>query len=265
LKALLSAAPSLKGHVMLPRRLLLCALLLCPVFAHADWRDLLNKITRGGEDAVTAENASAALGLSEEDIVAGLKDALNTATALAVDLLGKEGGFMDNPEVRIPLPDELDWVEKSLRKVGQDKLADDFVLSMNNAAEQAVPVALGQFRGAINAMTLDDAKGILNGPDDAATQYFRKYAEEGLREEFLPIVKEATDSTGVTSAYKNMTKYAGSFGSFFEQQSVDVDAYVTDKALAGLFKVVAEEEARIREDPVARSTDLLKKVFGAED
>lgn len=169
---------------------------------------------------------------------------------------------MDNPAVQIPLPEELEWVEKNLRKVGQEKLADDFVLSMNRAAEKAVPVALEQFQTAIKAMTLEDAKSILKGPDDAATEYFRKHAEAGLRESFLPLVKEATDSTGVTSAYKDMTKYAGGFGSFIKQQTVDLDEYVTEQSLDGLFKIVAEEEARIREDPVARSTDLLRKVFG---
>jgi hypothetical protein len=248
--------------MMFYSRLFLSALLLLSASAQADWKDLLDKITGKGAEAVSTENAAAALGLSEEDMVAGLKDALNTATELAVNALGTEGGFVDNPLVHIPLPDELEWIEKSLRKLGKDQLADDFVLTMNQAAEKAVPVALEQFRGAIAAMTLDDARGILKGPDDAATQYFRAHAETRLREEFLPIVQEATDSSGVTSAYKEMTKYASGLGGFLKQQSVDVDAYVTEHTLDGLFTVVAQEEKRIREDPVARSSDLLKKVFG---
>lgn len=246
-------------------RLLLGTLLSVCMPAQADWRDMLDQLTRGTQETATDKKAAATLGLSEEDIVAGLKDALNTATEIAVRTLGKEGGFMDNPAVQIPLPDELEWVEKNLRKVGQEKLADDFMLSMNSAAERAVPVALEQFQAAIAAMTLEDAASILRGQEDAATQYFRKHAESGLREGFLPIVKEATDSAGVTSAYKDMTQYAGGFSSFLKDQTVDLDEYVTEQTLDGLFKIVAEEEARIRKDPVARSTDLLRKVFAVTE
>jgi hypothetical protein len=248
---------------MIFRRLLLGSLVFVCVSAQADLKGMFDQLTQGSKGAATTENAAATLGLSEEDIVSGLKDALNTASEIAVQTLGTEGGFMDNPAVQIPLPDELEWVEKSLRKVGQEKLADDFVLSMNRAAEKAVPVALDQFQAAIKAMSLEDATSILHGSEDAATQYFRKHAEASLRESFLPIVKEATDSTGVTSAYKDMTEYAGGFSSFLKKQTGDLDEYVTEQTLDGLFKIVAVEEARIREDPVARSTELLKKVFGA--
>ena len=132
---------------------------------------------------------------------------------------------------------------------------------MNRAAEEAVPAALEQFQSAISAMSLEDAKGILNGPDDAATEYFRKHSASDLREQFLPIVKQTTASAGVTSAYKNMTAQLGGLGGMFGSKSLDMDEYVTDKTLDGLFSIVAEEEARIRKDPVARSSELLKKVF----
>ena len=114
----------------------------------------------------------------------------------------------------------------------------------------------------ISALVRPYARGILEGPDDAASRYFREHSEAALREQFLPIVKETTASAGVTSAYKNMTGKLGGLGGMFNTQSLDVDEYVTDRALDGLFTIVAQEEARIREDPVARSTDLLKKVFG---
>ena len=229
--------------------------------ARADWTDLLDKVPDSAKQAVTSSNVASATGLSQTEIVAGLKEALDTATAAAVSQLGKAGGFLDNPQVRIPLPDQLQWAEKSLRTLGQEELADEFISTMNQAAEQAVPVALEQFQSAISAMSVEDARGILNGPDDAATQYFCKHSQASLREQFLPIVKETTGSAGVTSAYKNMTKQAGALGGF-NTKSLDVDEYVTDKALDGLFTVVAQEEARIRADPVARSTELLKKVFG---
>ena len=230
--------------------------------ARADWTDLLEKIPDSAKQAVTSSDVASASGLSHTEIVAGLKEALDTATATAVSKLGKAGGFLDNPQVRIPLPDQLNWVEKGLRKAGQQELADDFITTMNRAAEEAVPAALEQFQGAISAMSLEDARGILNGPDNAATEYFRKHSATGLREQFLPIVKETTASAGVTSAYKNMTAPVASLDGMFGTQSLDVDEYVTDKALDGLFSIVAQEEARIREDPVARSTELLKKVFG---
>ncbi|WP_279244834.1 DUF4197 domain-containing protein [Candidatus Litorirhabdus singularis] len=244
-------------------RILLGIVLLCSGQAQADWKDLLDTVTDTAKDSTTAKQATAALGLSEEEVVLGLKEALNTSTRIAVETLGKQGGFMDNPLVRIPLPEELEWVEKSLRKAGQDKYADDFVLTMNRAAEKAVPIALEQFEGAISAMTLDDANKILSGPDDAATAYFREHAEKPLRERFLPIVKEATDAAGVTAAYKEMTSYAGGFSSFFSKQAIDVDEYVTEQTLDGLFQMVAAEEARIRTDPVARTSELLEQVFGA--
>jgi len=188
----------------------------------------------------------------------------------AVGRLGHDGGFLTNLNVKIPMPEKLQTVDKTLRAVGQDKLADDFVNTMNHAAEQAVPEAAGAFGDAIKGMSIEDAKGILAGPNDAATQYFRRTTETNLFVRFLPIVKKATDQTGVTAAYKQLMEKAdsgnpfGSFGrSLLGAESVDVDAYVTNKALDGLFKMVAEEEERIRENPVARTSDLLKKVFGA--
>lgn len=243
----------------------LVVILLLPLLSattRADWKDLINKVPDSARDTVNSLDTTGTASLSNSEIVAGLKEALNNATEIAVTELGKVGGFLDNPQVRIPLPDQLQWAEKSLRTVGQEELADEFISTMNQAAEQAVPVALEQFQSAISAMSVEDARGILNGPDDAATQYFRKHSQAGLREQFLPIVKETTGSAGVTSAYKNMTKQAGALGGLLNTKSLDVDEYVTDKALDGLFTMVAQEEARIRADPVARSTELLKKVFG---
>jgi hypothetical protein len=149
-------------------------------------------------------------------------------------------------------------------------LADEFVTTMNHAAEQAVPEAAGVFADAIKGMSIEDARAILTGTNNAATQYFRRTTETNLFAEFLPIVKQATDQTGVTSAYKQLmakTEGANSFGSFGRSllgtESMDVDAYVTNKALDGLFVMVAAEEKSIRENPAARTTALLQKVFGA--
>jgi len=207
--------------------------------------------------------------LSQDQVVQGLKEALGKGVQQAIGQLGHDGGFLTNMNVKIPMPEKLHSVEKTLRALRQDKLADEFVMTMNHAAEQAVPEAAGVFADAIKAMSISDAKSILTSTNNAATQYFRKTTEGTLYERFLPIVKAATDKTGATSAYKrimekvNGSNSFGSFGgSFLNAGSVDVDAYVTNKALDGLFKMVAEEEKRIRENPVARTTDLLQKVFG---
>jgi hypothetical protein len=153
----------------------------------------------------------------------------------------------------------------------QDKLADEFVTSMNRAAEQAVPEATMVFADAVRQMSIDDAKAILTGPNDAATQYFRRTTSTNLFQRFHPIVQKATASAGVTSTYKKMTAAAGNssnslmkgLGGLMGSDAMDVDSYVTNKALDGLFKMVAEEEAKIRANPAARTTDLLQKVFSA--
>ena len=198
-------------------------------------------------------------------MVSGLKEALEKGTQFAVDSLGKDGGFLDNSAVKIPMPDSLSWVEKSLRSLHQDELADEFIGTMNHAAEQAVPEAATIFGTAIQNMSVEDAQGILAGPDDAATQYFRTNTEAAMTEKMRTIVEEATARAGVTSAYKNMTARAGGMTSLLSGDATDLDSYVTGKTLDGLFLMIAEEEKKIRENPLARSTDLLKKVFGASE
>lgn len=165
------------------------------------------------------------------------------------------------------MPETLQKVERTLRTLRQDKLADEFVATMNRAAEQAVPAAAAVLGDAVKQMTLADAKAILTSTNNAATAYFRRTSETNLHQRFLPIVQKATEKAGVTGAYKKMTEKA-SFGgfsaaSFLGQDATDLDGYVTRKALDGLFLKIGQEEQRIRENPVARTTDLLQKVFGA--
>jgi hypothetical protein len=214
--------------------------------------------------------ASGLNALSQDQVVQGLKEALSEGVGHAVSQLGQADGFLTNLSVKIPMPEKLRTVEKTLRTLKQDQLADDFVSTMNHAAEQAVPVAAGVFADAIKGMSIEDAKAILTGPNDAATKFFRKATQTNLFEQFLPIVRTATDKAGVTAKYKQMTAAAsgksllGSFGeSLLGTESIDLDGYVTQKALDGLFTMVAAEENRIRENPAARSTELLQQVFGA--
>lgn len=230
--------------------------------AQAGWLDdLKKKLGEMQSSPTTTSTVTAAL--TDEDMVRGLKEALSKGTQQAIANLGKDGGFLNNLDVKIPLPDELAKVEKLLRRLGQDKYADQFVATLNHAAEKAVPEAATLFADSISQMSLADAKSILKGPDDAATQYFRKSSEAKLKERFLPIVKTATDQAGVTAAYKKLMQKAGPAAQFLSPGAADLDTYVDDKAVDGLFKMIAVEEKRIRQDPVARTTDLLKKVFGS--
>lgn len=224
--------------------------------ARAGWLDQLF----GGSKSNTVTAATA---LSADEITRGLKDALAQGTEKAIRNLGQSNGFLGNVAVKIPMPEKLQTVEKGLRMANQGKYADEFIATMNHAAETAVPESAAIIGDSIRAMTIEDANNILRGPDDAATQYFRKVGEPRLKEKFLPIVKQATEKAGVTAAYKNLTGKAGFAAAFIQKEGLDVDQYVTDKALDGLFQMIAVEENEIRKNPAARGTDLLKKVFGS--
>ncbi len=240
----------------------LAGVVAAPPAAHADWRDLLKKAEETVKGAGGTE-ATTAAALSGSEVAGGLKEALDVGIQRAIDYLGRDGGFLDDPAVRIPMPKPLQPVESTLRRFGQDELADNFVQTMNHAAERAVPETLDIFRDSVEAMTIEDAKAILNGPDDAATQYLRRTSGERIRQAIRPIVEEATDKAGVTAAYKRMAGQAGNMLSgFVDSGSLDLDQHVTTGAVDGLFLKLAEEEQRIRENPAARSTELLKKVFG---
>jgi hypothetical protein len=245
------------------------ALLLSLISTRAGVLDSLGFGKKGTNES-TALSSSLAGSLSQDQVAQGLKEALGKGVQQAVSRLGHEGGFLTNLNVRIPMPEKLHSVEKTLHVLGQDKLADEFVTTMNRAAEQAVPEAAGGFGNAIQSMSIEDAKAILTGTTNAATQYFRRTTETNLYAKFLPIVKQATSQTGVTATYKQLMDKAGAGStlgslsrSFLGAESLDVDAYVTNKALDGLFKMVAQEEKLIRENPAARTTALLQKVFGA--
>jgi hypothetical protein len=242
--------------------------------ARADW---LNALGIGSSTTNSAASASPALVvLSDTQVANGLKDALGNGLQHAIATLGHDGGFLTNLEVKIPLPEKLQTVQKTLHAMKQDKYSDEFVATMNHAAEQAVPAAAEVFGDAVKQMSIDDAKAILAGPDDAATQFFRRTTQTNLYARFLPIVQKATAQTGVTATYKKMlaqvnnsgsSLFGGSLGGlenkYVGTDTLDVDAYVTNQALAGLFKLVADEEKQIRQNPVARTTDVLKQVFGA--
>ncbi len=209
------------------------------------------------------KTTTAASSVSDSEISGGLKEALSKGLRSAVDTLGRENGFLGDVRVKIPLPNTLQKLEKALRVAGQGKAVDEFVGSMNNAAEKAVPVAYDVFVDAVKKMSFDDARQILfSGQDDSATQFFRRTSEENLRGKFRPIVEDFTEKTGVTNKYKAMVGKAGFAAQLLGKDATDLDGYVTQKALDGLFFMVGEEEKKIRKDPIGRTTGLLKKVFG---
>ena len=200
--------------------------------------------------------------VSETEIVNGLKEALQIGTGNAVQTVSKVDGYYKNPKIRIPLPDTVQKTEKILRAAGYGSKVDEFELSMNRAAERAAPEAKGLFVDAIKQMNFTDAKKILNGRENEATLYFKDKTSPRLREIGKPIVRKAMGEVGVTKSYQDLEQSARSVP-FAGGFTFDLDQYVTDKALDGLFLMVAEEEKKIRQDPVARTTDLLKKVFGS--
>lgn len=200
-------------------------------------------------------------GLTEGEIVKGLKEALEIGAGNAVSMVSKANGYYNNPEIRIPLPESVRKMETVLRGVGFGSQVDAFELSMNRAAEQAAPKAKALFMDTIKQMSFADARKILDGGDDAATRYFREKTEDRLGQTFKPIVHSTMSEVGVTGNYQDLEAKVKSIP-FAGSLNTDLDQYVTGEALDGLFLMLAEEERKIRNDPAARVTDILKEVFG---
>ena len=199
--------------------------------------------------------------LSEVKIGSGLKEALKIGTENAVQSTGKTDGYFLNEAIKILMPEKLQKVEKGLRLVGYGPQVDEFVLSMNRAAERAAPAAKQIFWDAIGEMTIGDAQKILSGHETAATDYFKGKTTDKLTTAFKPVVDKAMNEVGVTRQYKDLVGRYQAIP-FVKSESFDIDQYVVTKALDGLFYTVGEEEKKIRKDPAARVTDLLKEVFG---
>ena len=223
-------------------------------FAVAGFGDFLEQMKK----AVGVEE-----GLSEAQIVDGLKQALEIGTSNAVETVSMPDGFYGDPKIRIPLPASVQKVKKLLVLAGYGPKVEAFERSMNRAAEEAAPRARALFLDSVKKMTFSDARAILDGGDDAATRYFEEETRKTLFEEFEPVVNTSMSRVGVTRTYQELVSgvkdipFAGSL-------NLDVDRYVTDKALDGLFLMLEDEERKIRQDPAARVTDLLKQVFGRD-
>ena len=218
-----------------------------------------------GCGAVTSEQLGEILntsggGLDTETVVAGLKQALEVGTERTVASTSKLDGYLANELIRIAMPAELKGMANTLRDVGLGGEVDKFEVAMNRSAERAAGEATDVFWSAIKAMTFADAWGILNGDDTAATAYFRKQTSAALRGRFGPIVRDKMSEVGLYQVYTSLLDAYAKLP-FVSKPDFDLDAYITDRALGGLFTVLAQEEKRIRDDPVARTTDLLRRVF----
>jgi len=200
--------------------------------------------------------------ITSREAVSGLKAALEKGSQAAVAALGRTDGFFGNPQVKIPLPESLQRTEHLMRRFGMGRYADELVLTLNRAAEAAVPEARAHFLDAVKKMSVQDAKGILSGGDTAATEYFRRSTQGALRERFRPIVAKATARVELAAKYNEYAETAASLG-LVKKEDANLDDYVTQKALDGLFFMVAEEEKQIRKDPVSAASAIVRKVFGA--
>ena len=213
-------------------------------------------------DSLKKGTGSSGSSLPDSKIADGLKEALAVGAGNAVGAVSQENGYFGNPQIKIPLPDNVEKVAPALRAVGYGDEIDAFDLSMNRAAEKAAPVAKDMFIDAIKEMSFEDASTILGGPDNAATSYLQDKTGAALGEAFKPIVHNTMAEVGVVKLYQGLEAKAGSIP-FANMMSFDLDQYVTDKSLDGLFYMLAQEEAKIRQNPSARVTGLLQEVFGS--
>jgi len=235
--------------------IVVCAMLLMSTVVSAQVGNILDRLGKGKQDS-----------LGNDKIVSGLKEALQVGAGNAVSLTGKTDGYFRNEAIKILLPEKVRSLEKGLRAAGLGKNIDDFELSMNRAAEKAAPEAKGIFLDAIRGMTLDDGRKILTGGNTAATDYFKGKTSASLTTAFRPIVEKAMEDTEVTRRYNQLMGGLPMGGlanlPFGAKDSFDITDYVVSKSLDGLFYVLGEEERKIRTDPAARVTGLLKEVFG---
>ena len=200
--------------------------------------------------------------LSNQDAVQGLKEALVQGSSKAISVLGRPDGFLNNPKVKIPLPQSLQRIEGAMRTVGMGKQADELITTMNRAADTAVPEAKALLIDSVKRMSVRDAKSVLTGGEHAATDYFRRTTSGALTERFLPIVRQATSRVKLADSYNALAGKAAGFG-LIDQKDANLDGYIAQKALDGLFLMIAEEEKAIRQNPLGAATSMVKKVFGA--
>jgi hypothetical protein len=215
----------------------------------------------GGLTALWPWTSLLAQGISEGDAALGVRSALERGAASAVSLLGRSGGFLDNPKVRIPLPGFLNDLAKMARFTGQQQRVDELVTAMNRAAEAAVPEAKELLMSAVRSISVKDARKIVTGGDSSVTDFFADKTRAPLEVKFLPIVTQATDRVALADKYNALAGKAASTG-LVKKGDANLQQYVTRKALDGLYLMIGEEERKIRRDPAGTGSAILSKVFG---
>ncbi len=254
---------------MLKKSTVLLAI-LCATSAYAfNLDDLKGELNKVAPQAAPAPQAAAAqpsgnglANISNRDQVGGLKQALGQGIETAVTSLSKTDGYLGNPKVRIPLPENLQKLDSGMRRFGMGKYADDLNTSMNRAAESAAPEAKALLIGAVKNMSVTDAKNILLGSDDAATQYFRQNTSAALSGKFKPIVVNAMQKVQLSQKYDEFAGRGQQLG-LVDAKNANLEDYITQKALDGLFVMMAEQEKIIRANPMGAASDLVQKVFSA--
>jgi len=241
------------------RHLFLALCLLLPLSAQAGvLDDVLGSLNNAAGGGIST---SAVSSLSDQDITEGIRQALQKGTHRAVRHLGRPDGFWKNADIRIPLPSQWQQAARLMRQAGMGSYVDDLEMRMNRAAEASAPRARPIFSNAVKAMTFDDVRSIWHGSDDAATRYFEKKTRSKLSKAFTPVVHAELERSGAVQSWRRFSESYASLPLVGGYLNDDLDAYVTDKALQGVFVMLGREEARIRHDPAARTTELLRKVF----
>ncbi|RXJ78135.1 hypothetical protein CRV03_03975 [Arcobacter sp. F155] len=265
------------------KKIILSSLVLCSTLSFAfDLNSFTKEIVNDITKTETKQDQTVSSSLSQDTVSKGLKEALKVGVNYATKTLGAQNGYLNNADVKIPLPENLQKAEALIRSAGGDKIADDLIKSMNNAATNAAPETAKIFVDAIEKMNLEDAKKILAGNEHSATNYFKENTNEALKKLIKPIVNKTMQENSVSKYYDTFNTYYKQYGKeYVENSSVmnlaknfgvdeyipsssdeSLDDYVTNKAIDGLFKMISEKEASIRENPVEQTTSILKKVFG---
>ncbi|MFL5730350.1 MAG: DUF4197 domain-containing protein [Cytophagaceae bacterium] len=246
------------------KKIVLTSACFCLLSACASAQIDLNKVKTKVKTSKVLENKGGT-GLTEAEIIQGLKEALTKGSTNASAVLNKQDGYNLNPKIRIPFPEDAQKVAKTLRDMGYGKKVDEFELTLNRSAEQAAKEAAPIFKSAVTNMSFKDAKSILTGSDSAATVYLKNTTYDSLFTKFSPPIKKALDNTSATSKWTELATIYNKIPLNKHKVETDLVAYTTNKALKGLFITVAEEELKIRKDPMARTSDILKKVFGQQN
>ena len=245
--------------MILMKNILIACLMFTSLVSCAQQKNTSGDILKKAGSIFGKKNGS---GLSNEDVIAGLKEALSVGARNSSDKLSALDGFFANAAIKVLMPEEAKKVESTLRNIGLGNMVDKAILSMNRAAEEASKSAAPIFVDAITSMSIQDAFGILKGSDSAATVYLKGKTTASLTNAFKPVIESALEKTNATKHWKDVFETYNKLPTTFNKVNTDLSGYVTDKALTGLFFQVALEEQKIRKDPAARVTDILKKVFG---